>query len=177
MAGALTVMAGALTVMAGLGPATHVLQRKPPHTRGWPDHVRPRRTTRARDLTMLSWSLYLLAAAAALGTALAVWHLQSEGRRIPPWALGALHAALGVAGFALLLPVLSGPPRGAALGVAGFGKVAAGFLVLALLTGLLPLSARLRRRRMALPSLVIGLHATLAVSGLVILAAYYAMAG
>ena len=126
---------------------------------------------------MLLWSLCLLCAAALLGLGLAVWHLQSEGGRLPPFAVGALHALMATAGFGLLLRGLAGPPRGMAMGVAGFGRVAAVFLVLALLSGLLPLSARLRRRRMRLPTLVLGLHATLAIGGVVILAAYYALVG
>ena len=126
---------------------------------------------------MLLLSLYLLGSAALLGTGLAVWYLQSEGRRPPNWIFGAVHAVLATAGFVLLLLALAGPPRGAAMGVAGFGRVAAVFLALALLSGLMPLSARLRRRRLKLPSLVIGLHATLAISGVVILAALYALTG
>ncbi len=126
---------------------------------------------------MLLDSLCLLGAAAVLGTGLAVWYLQSEGRHVPNWMFGVLHATLAIAGFVLLLIALAGPPRGVAVGAAGFGKVAAAFLVFALLTGLLPASARLRRRRLPLPSLVIGMHATMAVSGLVILAAYYTLLG
>jgi hypothetical protein len=126
---------------------------------------------------MLLWSLYLLGGAACLGLVLAVWHLQSETGRLPPFALGLLHALVAVGGFALLLLGLGGPARGAAMGVAGFGRMAAVFLILTLLTGLLPLSARLRRRRMQLPALVLGLHATLAIFGVVILAAYYSLVG
>ena len=126
---------------------------------------------------MLLLSLSLLAGAALFGTGLAVRYLQSEGRRLPKFAFAALHAALATAGLATLLLALTAPPRGAAMGVAGFGRVAAGFLALALLSGLLPLTARLRRKRLKLPNLVIGLHATLAVSGVVILAAYCALIG
>jgi len=124
---------------------------------------------------MLLLSLSLLGSAALLGAGLAVRYLQSEGRQLPRLPFAALHAALATAGLAALLLALTAPPRGAAMGVAGFGRVAAGFLVLALLSGLLPLSARLRRKRLKLPNLVIGLHATLAVSGVVILAAYCAL--
>jgi hypothetical protein len=126
---------------------------------------------------MLLLSLYLLGAAALFGTGLAVWYLQSEGRRLPHAVFAGMHACLAMAGLTVLLVALTAPPRGAAMGVSGFGRVAAGCLILTLLTGMLPLSARLRHRRLPLPSLVIGLHATLAVSGVVILAAYYALIG
>lgn len=126
---------------------------------------------------MLLYSLYLIGAAVTLGLGLAVWYLQSEGRRIPHWTLAALHAAVAVAGFVLLLIVLAGPlpPKSEMYGAAMMGRIAAGFLVLALLTGLLPLNARLRRRPLPLPSLVIGMHATMAISGVVILAAFYTL--
>lgn len=126
---------------------------------------------------MLLYSLCLIGAAGTVGLCLAVWYLQSEGRHIPHWAFGLLHAALAIAGFALLLVVLSGPPKGELYGAPLMGRIAAGFLVLALLTGLLPVNARLRRRRLPLPSLVIGMHATMAISGIVILAAFYTLVG
>jgi hypothetical protein len=56
------------------------------------------------------------------------------------------------------------------MGVGGFGRIAAVLLAAALLAGSAVLIARLARRRV--PVLVIGLHATIAVSGVVILAAY-----
>lgn len=126
---------------------------------------------------MLLDSVYLLGGAVLLGTGLAVWYLQSEGRHIPHWSFAALHALVAVTGFALLVSTLFGPPRGLAMGVAGFGRMAAAFLALALLTGLLPLSSRLRHKRLPLPTLVIGLHATFAVFGMVILAAYFSLGG
>ena len=112
-----------------------------------------------------------------LGLGLAVWYLQTEGRRIPHWTLAALHGALALSGLVLLLIVLASPlpPKGEMYGAPVMGRIAAGFLVLALLTGLLPLNARLRRRRLPLPSLVIGMHATMAISGVVILAAFYTL--
>lgn len=124
---------------------------------------------------MLLTSLCLIGAAVALGLGLAVWYLQSEGRRIPPFALAALHGALALTGFVLLLIFLAHPlpPQLEIYGASTMGRIAAGFLVLALLTGLLPLNARLRRRPLPVPSLVIGMHATMAISGIVILAAFY----
>ena len=119
---------------------------------------------------MLLLSFVLLLIAALLGTALAGLHLRA-GRAGPPhWVAGALHGVLGVAGLGALLLALRGPPRGEAMGVGGFGRVAAVLLAVAVVAGLAVLVARWRYRRV--PGLVIGIHATIAVSGVVILAAY-----
>jgi hypothetical protein len=118
---------------------------------------------------MLLLSFCLLLIAALLGGVLAVPHLRAE--IAPPGAMfGVLHGLLGVVGFGALLLALQGPPRGEAMGVASFGRVAAALLSVALLAGLLILGMRLRGRWK--PGLVIGIHATIAVSGVVILAAY-----
>ncbi|HVC60173.1 MAG TPA: hypothetical protein VND19_07440 [Acetobacteraceae bacterium] len=119
---------------------------------------------------MLLLSFVLLLIATGLGTALAALHLRAGIARPPGWPLGASHGLLGAAGLGVLLFALRGPPRGEAMGVAAFGRIAAVSLVAALLAGIAVLAARLRYRRV--PSLVIAIHATIAVSGVVILAAY-----
>jgi hypothetical protein len=119
---------------------------------------------------MLLLSFVLLLIAALLGTALAALHLRAGNPRPPRWLLGALHGLLGIGGLVALLLALRGPPRGEAMGVGAFGRVAAVLLAVALLAGLAVLAARLRYRRV--PALAIGIHATIAVSGVVILAAY-----
>jgi hypothetical protein len=119
---------------------------------------------------MLLLSLVLLLIAASLGTALAALHLRVGNSRPPRPEPGALHGLLGVAGLAALLLALRGPPRGEAMGVGAFGRISAMLLGIAVVAGLVVLIARLRYRRA--PSLVIGIHATIAVSGVVILAAY-----
>ncbi|MGA3403693.1 MAG: hypothetical protein ABSC95_31155 [Acetobacteraceae bacterium] len=119
---------------------------------------------------MLLLSFVLLLIAALLGTALAALHLRAGNVRPPGWPFGALHALLGTVGLVALLLALRGPPRGEVVGVGGFGRIAAVLLAVALLAGLAVLAARLRYRRV--PGLVIGIHATIAVSGVVILAAY-----
>lgn len=84
-----------------------------------------------------------------------------------------LYGLLGAAGPAALVPVLQGPPRGAAMGARSFGAAAAVLLAAALLAGL---GVRLARRRRPGPvAFAVGVHATLAVSGFVVLAAYAAM--
>jgi hypothetical protein len=119
---------------------------------------------------MLVLSFVLLLIAALLGTALAALHLRAGNARPPRWPLGILHGSLGIVGLGALLLALCGPPRGEALGVGAFGRIAAVLLAAALLAGLAVVAARLRYRRV--PGLVIGIHATIAVSGVVILAAY-----
>jgi hypothetical protein len=122
---------------------------------------------------MLIAAFIALAAAVALGAALAVRYLRTATAAAPSsrvWPLAALHGLLGIGGLCCLLLALRGPPRGVALGVGSFGAISAGLLTLAALAGLTVLFVhRVKRRRAAT---LIGLHATLAVSGFVILAAY-----
>jgi len=120
----------------------------------------------------LSLAFFLLLVTALLGTGLSAMHLGAS-TRTPSWFYGALHGVLGVGGFAALLVALDGPPRGAATGVAGFGRFAAALFAATLLLALIIVAAHVRRRR--LPALVIGMHATAAVAGLAILAAYTLM--
>jgi hypothetical protein len=126
---------------------------------------------------MLLLALVLLLITALLGTALAALLLRAESGKRPPWPLqalrwpfGALHGGLGIVGLGALLLALHGPPRGEAMGVGAFGSIAAVLLAAAVLAGLVILAGRLRYRRA--PPLVIGIHATIAISGVVILAAY-----
>ena len=117
---------------------------------------------------MLQLAFIVVLIAGALGGGLAVWHLRPHAA--PPWALGALHGVLGVAGLVLLLLALRGPPRGVAEGVAGFGTVAVVLLAIALIAGLAVLAAHLRRR--AIGGLLIAIHASVAITAIVVLAAY-----
>jgi hypothetical protein len=119
-------------------------------------------------MLLLSFSLLLLAA--LLGGVLAALHLGAGRMRPLRWPVWALHGLLGLSGFGVLLLGLRGPPRGVAMGVGGFGRVAAILLALALLAGAEILFERLRHRR--LPVLMVGLHATIAIGAVVVLAAY-----
>jgi hypothetical protein len=114
-------------------------------------------------MLLLAFALVLVAASSG---ALLVWMNLAPGRVSPRWPFGALHAALGAAGLAALLSALQGPPRGETMGVGAFGRIAAWLLALALLM----LSKRLRHRRPT--SGPIGIHAMLAIIGVVMLAAY-----
>ena len=119
---------------------------------------------------MLIAAYVVLGTAVLLGSGLAVMHLRSDGAVAPPWTLAALHGLVGVAGLGCLLLALQGPPRGLDSGTATFGTIAAALVAAAALLGAGFLAARLRGRAPS-GSLIIG-HATLAVSGFVILTAY-----
>jgi hypothetical protein len=119
---------------------------------------------------MLIAAFVVLAAAVLKGTALAVQYLRGGDVPAPPWTLAALHGLIGVGGLCWLLLALRGPPRGLDQGTASFGAVAATLLALAALAGLgILFLHRIRKRR---AGTLIGLHATLAISGFVVLAAY-----
>jgi hypothetical protein len=122
---------------------------------------------------MLIAAFMILGFAVLLGSALAVLHLRTQADAtwpVVPWPLGALHGLLGIGGLLCLVLALRGPPRGIAQGTASFGAIAATLLALAALAGGAILAAHLRRRRRA--GALIGVHAALAVSGFVIVAAY-----
>ena len=95
-----------------------------------------------------------------------------RGGRPPRLWFGVVHGLLGGIGFVTLLFALRGPPHGAAMGVAQFGKVAAVLLAVALMLGLVVFVLRVRRRA---SGPVIGIHAVIAISGIVVLAAYALM--
>jgi hypothetical protein len=116
---------------------------------------------------MLMLSFGLVCAGAVLGLLLAALH--GLGKRLPLWS-GLVHASAGLSGLGVLLVGLGGPPRGVALGGASFGPVAAAMLGAAALAGLLIFALRLRGARLSV--LLIGLHATVALFGVVVLAAY-----
>ena len=110
---------------------------------------------------MLALSLWLVLGAAAVGGVItARWHA----------TLGIVHALLGACSLYVLLLALRGPPRGVAMGVASFGRIAAGLLAFALLMGIF--FAALRLSAKPVPGLIIGVHVTIAISGIVMLAAY-----
>jgi hypothetical protein len=118
---------------------------------------------------MLMLSAILLAATALLGLGL----LRLYQRMHPVgwfWLPGAAHGVAGLAGFALLLLSLGGPPRGERMGAGSFGMIAAVLFAGALAAAPLVFAARLRRSKLS--PLAIGLHATLAIAGFTILATY-----
>jgi hypothetical protein len=131
---------------------------------------------------MLIAAFIILGLAVLLGAALAVLHLRM-GRagtpsrcppqpppQPPPWPLAALHGLLAIGGLLCLALALRGPPRGLDQGTAAFDIISAALFALAALLGARLLAARIFKRRIG--GATIGIHAALAVSGFVILAAY-----
>ncbi len=120
---------------------------------------------------MLAAAFVILTVAVALGAVLAVLHLRTNKTATPPpWPLGALHGILALAGLGCLALALRGPPRGVRQGTASFGFIATVLFVLAVLLGAKLLAARIFGKQ--IDGGTIAIHATLAVSGFVILAAY-----
>jgi len=103
------------------------------------------------------------------GSVLAALHLIPERPVVPAWLSG-LHGLLATGGLVVLVLALRGPPRGTASGAGSFGLIAAMLAALAAIAGAATLAARVRKK----PStgVLVGVHATLAVSAFVILAAY-----
>lgn len=119
---------------------------------------------------MLDAALIALFIAVLFGSWLAVLHFDGRPPERAPWPLALMHAALALGGYALLAVALRGPARGADQGTAAFGLTAAALLAVAIAAGL-GIFVRFRVRRKGASALV-GIHAALAVSGIVILAAY-----
>jgi len=118
---------------------------------------------------MLFYSGLILGVSVLTGIALlALYQWVKPAGRI--WLPGAAHGLIGVAGSGLLLGGLQGPARGVHSGAGSFGTIAAVLLAGALALGLLVAAGRLRRKRPS--ALVLGIHATLAMTGLTLLAAY-----
>ena len=119
---------------------------------------------------MLTWAAYLLAAGALVGLALIALANAAPSRdRI--WLPGLAHGLLAALGSILLVAGwIRGPVRGVEQGASSFGTAATGLVVSGLFLGIMLFVSRLRTKRPAM--LLIALHATLGVAGLVMLAAY-----
>jgi hypothetical protein len=119
---------------------------------------------------MLNLSVLTVGLAAVVGLWLAILNLRARSAGAMPVSLAALHGVLAIIGFGVLIVALGGPPRGLSTGTASFGMIAAVALGLAACVGFAMLAVHLRRRRV--PGAVVGIHATLAISGFVVLAVY-----
>jgi hypothetical protein len=115
---------------------------------------------------MLIAAFAFLGTTVLLGSVLSVLHLRTDGAAAPRWKLAALHGFLAIAGLSCLVLAL----RGLDQGTASFGIIAAALMALAALFGAGFLATRLLKRRLG--GILIGIHATLAVSGFVILTVY-----
>lgn len=121
---------------------------------------------------MLDLAFLLLCAAVLVGLGLAVAYLRGPQAKPPPRALPFVHGTLGGASLAALIAALRQglPPTG--MGTSGFGMIGAGLLGLALAFGLaLGLQGRYHRP----PGAVVGVHASLAIAGFVVLLTLFAL--
>ena len=117
------------------------------------------------SLAVLSFTIVVL-----LGAGLAI-QIMRRPSHAPSRALAWLHGSAALLSYGVLVgALLAGPPRGAATGTQSFGVTAAGLLLLAALIGIASLALHLVRRRM--PGIAIGIHASVAIFGYVILAVY-----
>lgn len=121
-------------------------------------------------MSLLAIAVLLLGVAVLAGTALVIVALCWPVRRPSP-ALAILHGVLALIGYGLLLVALRGRPPGIAAGTEGFGTAAAILLLLAIAFGLV--SVVLHWRRVRVPGFWMGAHATIAITGYVILIAYF----
>ncbi len=118
---------------------------------------------------MLTAAFVILSIAILLGCLLAILYLRTEGAAAP-WPLAALHGSIAIAGLFCLALALQGPVRGAEQGTADFGIYAVTLIGTAALIGVLLFVSHILKRK--IPGLLVGVHATLAIGGLAILAAY-----
>ena len=116
------------------------------------------------SVAVLSFTIVVL-----LGAALAIQILRRPAQA-PSRVLAWLRGIAALLSYGVLIAALTGPPRGAATGTQSFGLVAAILLLLAALIGILSLALHFRRRRM--PGIAIGIHASAAIFGYVMLAVY-----
>jgi hypothetical protein len=109
----------------------------------------------------------VLCVAVALGAGLAIHFMRGPAVPRPAWPIPLAHGVVGAAGLAVLLAVLQRGPTLTTSGTTGFGPAAALLLGLALALGLSIAYMASRRRRPA--SVLVAVHASLAIAGFVML--------
>jgi hypothetical protein len=117
-------------------------------------------------------AVLLMTVAVGFGSGLALWHLRAadDPTARPPVSLGIVHGLIGACGLVVLLLALRGPPRAAAAGAGSFGEIATLLFAAAIATGLVILV--LRRKR---PAVTMAIHAGLAITGYMLLLAWYSL--
>jgi hypothetical protein len=109
----------------------------------------------------------MLAVAAAGGALLAIPFLRGKDSRRAHWAVALGHGVVGAAGVAALVVALWQGVPVSGMGTAGFGPGAAVLFGLALALGISIALASFGGRRPA--ATLVGVHASLAIAGLVVL--------
>jgi hypothetical protein len=118
-------------------------------------------------------ALFFLLLAAALGGYLSIGYLRGTPPPAAGWMLGLVHGVVGATGLLELFIGLGGRRNLAAHGVAGFGIGAEVLLGIAILLGLLVIVAGWRGKRLS--GIVIGTHASVAVTAIVLVSAIVAL--
>lgn len=119
---------------------------------------------------MLSLAVLAFTIVVLLGGALAIQAMRAPAKPPSRW-LASFHGIAALVSYGMLVVALASPtPRGAATGTQSFGLVAALLLLLAALIGIVSLALHLVKKRM--PGVAIGIHASVAIFGYVILAVY-----
>jgi hypothetical protein len=120
---------------------------------------------------MLTLAVEILGAGVVVGMTLAVIALMAPAKP-PARILASLHGLLVTAGYAILIDALmTEPARGTMTGTQSFGLVAAVLLGIAIALGIASLVLHMRQRRM--PGVMIGVHASVAIAGYVMLFVYW----
>lgn len=112
----------------------------------------------------------ILTAAAVAGVSLFILYpvIKPSARA---WWPGLVHGSIGLTGLALLVAALRDtPPRGLREGAGSFGWIAAGLFAGGLLLGVAVIARRWSRKSPGV--LILGMHATLAIAGIMMLLAY-----
>jgi hypothetical protein len=119
---------------------------------------------------MLVGAFVILAVVVVLGCVLTDLHSRTGDRAEWHWPLATLHGLFAITGLGCLVLALARSPRGLDQGNASFGIGAAALIALAALVGLSFLATQVLKGGYA--GILIGIHATLAISGFIVLAAY-----
>ncbi|SIQ21256.1 MULTISPECIES: hypothetical protein [Acidiphilium] len=118
-------------------------------------------------------ALVFLLLAATLGGYLSIGYLRGTPPPAAGWMLGLVHGVVGAAGLLELVIGLERHPPPASAGVAGFGVGAEVLLGLAILLGLLVIMAAWRGKRLS--GVVIGAHASVAITAIALVSAIVAL--
>jgi hypothetical protein len=124
-------------------------------------------------MLQLTLSFVILAVAAAVGALLAIPFLRGGEARRAHWAVTLGHGVVGAAGVGVLIVGLVRGIPTSGMGTAGFGTGAAVLLALALALGILIALSTFGRRRPG--ATLVGVHASLAIAGLVVLWAFVSL--
>jgi hypothetical protein len=115
---------------------------------------------------MILLAFAVLSLAVVIGSGLAIQFMRGKAVRRLHWAVGLVHALVGIAGMVPLVIVVRRGAPASAMGTGSFAAYSAGLFGSALILGLVIALYAWRRRP---PGIVVGAHASLAIAGYVLL--------